>query len=262
LAWVQHVAWLFRSGADSYKEGFSGSNVLAVLFDLEGTLVETRLERNPEEVQELRRETRRTLLEMGVPEKVLGDEVTSIGMRNLAFRYARENLGNVERARLLTQASAFMELHESRLSESYRLYPETTEALDALHNAGARLAIVTNTTRKSVGQAFSNFGLERYFDAVVSREDVSMLKPDPEGTLLALRLLGWTPGSGRFHFVGDTRHDVLAARNAGGISIGVDRGLHRLDEVAPDHRVRSLTQVVSIVATNTSSRRTSSRFPL
>jgi len=218
-----------------------------VLFDLEGTLVETRLERNPQEVQELRRETRRALLEMGIPGQVLGDEVTSIGMRNLAFGYARDNLGNTERARLVAQVSAFMEFHESRLAESYRLYPETKEALDALRKVRARLAIVTNTTRRSVRQAFTNFGLQRYFDAVVTREDVSMLKPDPEGTFLALRLLGCAPGPRSFCFVGDTRHDVLAASNAGGISIGVDRGLHRLDDVAPDHRVRSLTEAVSIV---------------
>lgn len=222
--------------------------MLVVLFDLEGTLVETRLERNSEEVGELRRETRRVLLEMGIPADVLGDEVTSIGMRNLAFRHARDNFSEGERAGFLAQMSTFMDFHESRLAESYRLYPEAHEALDALFNMGARMAIVTSTTRKSVALAFSNFGLQRYFGAVVTREDVSMLKPDPEGTFLALNLLGCARGPGRFHFVGDSRHDVLAARRAGGISIGVDRGLHRLDEVAPDHRVRSLKDVVSVVS--------------
>ena len=72
---------------------------------------------------------------------------------------------------------------------------------------------------------FKIHGLKEYFDVVVTREDVTKLKPDPEGVLLATRKLG----AKRFLVVGDLVLDVLAAKGANGVAIMVTRDLEKSD---------------------------------
>jgi phosphoglycolate phosphatase-like HAD superfamily hydrolase len=66
---------------------------------------------------------------------------------------------------------------------------------------------------------------KEYFDVVVTREDVTKLKPDPEGILLVTRKLGVK----RFLVVGDLVLDVLAAKHANGVAIMVTRDLEKSD---------------------------------
>ena len=95
--------------------------------------------------------------------------------------------------------------------------------------------------------AFRKFGLGGYFQAVVAREDVPFLKPDPAGIRKALVALGASESATDFVLVGDSAHDVRAARNAGGLSVGIDRGSSRLDGVSPDFEIDSLLGLIEIV---------------
>jgi HAD superfamily hydrolase (TIGR01549 family) len=220
---------------------------MIVLFDLEGTLVETCFERSPDELGSLRQTARVAIQELGIPKEVLSRERTSSGMRNHALAFARDNLPEAYGDEVGRGIQQFMDIWESKMAEGYLLYPETTEVLDDLASMGSRMGLVTSTTIKNVDAAFDRFDMGRFFDAVVTREDVELLKPDPAGILEALRRLG--PGSDgkNFFFVGDSPHDVNAARNASGISIGVDRGYSKLSGVSPDFVVRDLRGVVPIV---------------
>jgi len=118
--------------------------------------------------------------------------------------------------------------------------------LKTLKERGIRLAIVTNTSRQAAETIFAKHGLSEYFDIVVTRNDVAQLKPDPQGILLALKRLG---DRAEF-FVGDTRIDSEAARNAGIKSIIVRRGWpHALLPPDPraDYSVESLAEIKKII---------------
>lgn len=83
-------------------------------------------------------------------------------------------------------------------------------------SAATKLAIVTGRPRRDAETFLKRFGLQEYFDAIVTMEDAPA-KPDPEPVSLALRRLGVT----RAWMLGDTPDDVIAARGAGVLPIGV-----------------------------------------
>lgn len=99
--------------------------------------------------------------------------------------------------------------------------PGAAELLQRLAEAGIRTALVSNIGRAALAAALDRFGLGRRLAPVVSRDDVTFMKPHPEGTLHALAALGAPPQAALF--VGDSRADVRAAR-AAGLRVAIVRG--------------------------------------
>jgi len=95
----------------------------------------------------------------------------------------------------------------------WSLRPGAHELLQRLGEVGIGAAVVSNIGRAALGGALGRFGIERCFAPVVSRDDVTFMKPRTEGTLRALAELQAAPEAALF--VGDSRADVLAARAAG-----------------------------------------------
>lgn len=101
---------------------------------------------------------------------------------------------------------------QRRLSE-VALYDSAAELLTTLHRAGRKLALVTSTGPDSLEMSMGRHNIGELFDTIVTGQDVSHTKPDPEGILLALDRLHVEPT--RAIMLGDTRNDILAAHNAG-----------------------------------------------
>lgn len=86
-------------------------------------------------------------------------------------------------------------------------------ALARLHQRGLKLAVASNSVRNSVVSMMSKSGLEKYLDIMLSNEDVSKPKPDPEIYLEAMRKLGVSPD--QTLIVEDNEHGIRAARASG-----------------------------------------------
>lgn len=93
------------------------------------------------------------------------------------------------------------------------LYDDAATMLAALKARGKKLALVTTSLRSNLELVMGKHGVETMFDAIVTSEDVTKYKPDPESIELALGKLG--VAKDRALMLGDTAHDLLAARNAG-----------------------------------------------
>ncbi|MEE8354511.1 MAG: HAD-IA family hydrolase, partial [Candidatus Bathyarchaeia archaeon] len=123
-----------------------------------------------------------------------------------------------------------------------RLYPDTIGALERLRGCGCVMALVTNTSSPAANYVLEGLGLERFFDAVVTRSDVPRLKPDPAMVRLAEDRLGVEAG----WLIGDSSFDAGAAERAGLSSITIRR-----DGVRPgfarDHFIESLLEVPPIL---------------
>jgi HAD superfamily hydrolase (TIGR01509 family) len=100
------------------------------------------------------------------------------------------------------------------LRDHGRLCPDAERVLTGLHDRGAKLGIATASRRGSL-EALQRVGLIDLFDAVVTREDVTRRKPDPEGLLTCASRLGIGPRDTAY--VGDsaTRHGGGARRRHG-----------------------------------------------
>lgn len=85
------------------------------------------------------------------------------------------------------------------------------DALTGVRTAGWRTALWTNNAREVTAAVLARWGLGPYLDVVVSREDMSALKPDPDGWWVIQSALG----AERAVVVGDSWVDGLAAAAAG-----------------------------------------------
>lgn len=85
--------------------------------------------------------------------------------------------------------------------------------LSRLRRDGYRLAVCSNAIRDSVQLMIRQSGLDPYFEFLVSNEDVSRPKPDPEIYLKAIARLGISPSQAVI--VEDAPHGVEAARRSG-----------------------------------------------
>jgi len=117
--------------------------------------------------------------------------------------------------------------------------PGAREWLTALHDAGWRQAIVTSAPRANAGVMLTALGLHHVFDAVVTAEDVTVGKPDPEVFFAGAGRLGVAPP--RSIVVEDAAAGVEGARRAGMKSVGVNGRV----ALAADVVVRSLTDLPS-----------------
>jgi pyrophosphatase PpaX len=94
-----------------------------------------------------------------------------------------------------------------------KAFPGVPELLEALSARGLPMAVVTSKMRGSAERSLRHLGLARHFRAVVGLEATARHKPDPEPVLHALAMLAVDPGHAAF--VGDSPHDVRAGNAAG-----------------------------------------------
>lgn len=105
------------------------------------------------------------------------------------------------------------------LAEHGRVFPEVASLLETLRGRGAKLAIMTG------GQSIApirDAGLLDHFEVVVTGQDITRRKPDPEGLLKCTAALGIETRDAVY--VGDTPIDVRAGRAAGMYTVGLLAG--------------------------------------
>jgi len=242
---------------------------VAVLFDLEDTLVQTPWA-DQEHVIEFRRKAKEKLIELGIPPSVLEGTERATIMRNKASGYIEQNFSQTETERFRLEMEKFLTKYELDSARKSKLFPDTNPTLEALRKLGIKMGLITNTSAKAVSVIFQVHGLKKYFDVVVTRERVKKLKPDPEGILLAVKELSVK----RFFMVGDLVLDAVAAKSAKGKVILVNRHSEQFDpqdlfkslpakilkkaeesfgrsDLQPDYVVQSLSEVPAIVKTET-----------
>jgi HAD superfamily hydrolase (TIGR01509 family) len=188
-----------------------------VLWDLDGTLVDS------EEFHWLA--WRDTMRPEGV-ELTYEQFLASFGQRN--DRILPAWLGADVDAARVQRIGDDKEAEYRRLAETRGLtpLPGVREWLSALRASGWKQAIASSAPRANVGMMLRVAGLEGYFDATVSADDVTIGKPDPQIFLKAAEKLGIPPA--RCVVVEDAAAGVEGARRAGMRSIGVTKN-GRLD---------------------------------
>ncbi|HKU18951.1 MAG TPA: HAD family hydrolase [Candidatus Saccharimonadales bacterium] len=93
------------------------------------------------------------------------------------------------------------------------LYDDAKTLLETLHAQGKKVGLVTTSLRRNLEVVIGKHSVRDLFDVIITSEDVTRHKPDPEGIQKALSQLAIAPS--RAVFLGDTAHDMLAARHAG-----------------------------------------------
>jgi phosphoglycolate phosphatase len=179
----------------------------AVLFDLDGTLVDSAADLQAL-INQLLREEGHPGLDLPVVISLVGDGVTLLVER--AFRRREAGLSA---DRLATLVRRFVARYESEPVRLTRPYPRVGETLAMLRSRGYRLAVCTNKLERLARAVLTHLDLAPFFDAIVGSDSVTARKPDPAALHEAMRRLTTTARS--TIMVGDSDTDVGAARGAG-----------------------------------------------
>ncbi|OFZ98520.1 MAG: hypothetical protein A2Z64_05355 [Betaproteobacteria bacterium RIFCSPLOWO2_02_67_12] len=127
--------------------------------------------------------------------------------------------------------------------------PGAAELLCRLATRGSRVGMVSNVGRAALTLALNRFDFARWLSPVVTRDEVSCMKPAPEGILRVLS--DWQAAADRVLFVGDSRADVSGAR-AAGMHVAIIRG-GECDEAdfadaPPDYMISHLNEIGELIA--------------
>jgi len=133
-------------------------------------------------------------------------------------------------------------LYRELVSKSdIRPLPGVVEWLHRLHEAGAPCAVASSTQRANIEAVLHRIGLERGFAAIVSAEDVSHGKPDPEVFLKAAERLELEP---QRCLVFEDAYVGIEAGHAAGMKVIAVTTTHRAEELrAADLVVRRLDEL-------------------
>jgi HAD superfamily hydrolase (TIGR01509 family) len=104
-------------------------------------------------------------------------------------------------------------------SMSYvKLFPEVKETLRILKETGVKIGLVSATPKELLYASVKKFGLREYFETIICNAD----KPSPKPIQQACEEISIRPDE-RVVYVGDMEEDIISAKRAGAISIGLCR---------------------------------------
>ncbi len=191
-------------------------NGLTIVFDLDGTLVDTA----PDLVDTLNAILRRQGL-LPVPYDVARPLIGGGAKELLKRGLAAEGLacGPAEVDRLYAQ---FIAHYTDHIADRSRPFPGLEGALDHLAAKGCRFAVCTNKLEQLALLLLDKLGLIARFAAICGQDTFGVQKPDAEIFRLTARAAGGRPD--RAIMVGDSFTDVRTARAAGAPIIAVDFG--------------------------------------
>jgi phosphoglycolate phosphatase len=203
----------------------------ALIFDLDGTLIDTR-----RDIAVAVNELRRFYHLPPLPEDVVAGYVGD-GVKKLVERAIRGSGVDLDEA-LIAQRRFYRE----HLFDFAALYPGVQEGLRTLHQRGHVLTVVTNKLLEFTDSLLTHFNIRDLFQVVIGDGNAPALKPDPAGILETLRLTGIPPEA--TWVIGDHHTDLESGRRAGVRRIFVTWGIGHPGTETPDATVHSFGELV------------------
>ena len=205
--------------------------VSAVLFDLDGTLIDTA----PEFIHiglQLRAEAGLTPIDA----KTIWHSVSNgaIGMVEAALEMP------VDDPAFEQWRHRFLTLYETGLGDLSQPYPGLPELVAGLHKAGVAWGVVTNKLSRFAHPLMDMMPFDPAAGAVVTPDHVNQPKPDPEAVLLACEQLSCDPAETLF--IGDHLRDIEAGRAAGCFTIAAAYGYLAPGETAASWQADALAE--------------------
>jgi phosphoglycolate phosphatase len=213
----------------------------AVVFDLDGTLVDT--------APDLWRATNHILVSRGRRPIRLDDVRAFVGhgARALIARGFKATGDGADRETIEKLFVEFVSYYGEHIAEGSEAFPGAITLLDRLAEDGFRLGVCTNKLEGLSVRLLEALDLLKYFDAVVGPDTVGLAKPDPTTYRETIRRMKLNIA--RSVMIGDSETDVLTARAAGVPVIGVTFGYtpRPVAEFGPDFLISHFDEAWPVI---------------
>jgi len=211
------------------------SLVRAFLFDLDGTLIDSKLDL-VNSVNFMLREMKRAPLPLETVSSYIGH-----GAPRLVADALGAQAADADRKAGL---EIFLAHYQKHNLDATRAYTGVVEGLEALRDHP--MAVLTNKPTKMSVEILEALGLLNYFRVVYGGDSFEKKKPDPTGAQIILKDLDSRPEQAAM--VGDSDVDIQTARNTGTLAIAVNYGFGKHDRAAQpaDLYVDSLQEIAAM----------------
>ncbi|MFB4167865.1 pyrophosphatase PpaX [Virgibacillus sp. JSM 102003] len=208
-------------------------NIHTILFDLDGTLIDTNeliIASFMHTFKNYGRElSRKEAIEfIGPPLKDTFHQIDPDQVEAMVETYREHNLYH----------------HDNYVTA----FPNVVDTIDQLKKENFNIGIVTTKMNRTVEMGLKATGLSKYFETVITLDDVTNAKPHPEPVLKAMQELDASANSTLM--VGDNHHDIDAGKNAGVQTAGVAwslKGKEKLSEYKPTYMLDDMQDLLKIL---------------
>ena len=207
------------------KEGdtVAVKEVKAILFDLDGTLADS----------------------FNAWLKVYNDSLAEFGFKTITKKQFRSHFGSpIEwdvkenfRGCTVKQVEKSYNRNFFKRTSLVKLFPGAKSALKELKKKKYKIGLITGSTKAITYSLIKKFDLKKYFDLVLTMDDVKRRKPAPDVVIKACKILGVKPQN--TILVGDTINDTIAGKKADCITVGY--------KIQGDYRINNLKEVLKFV---------------
>jgi phosphoglycolate phosphatase len=227
---------------------FDPRSIKLVIFDLDGTLIDSRLDL-VHSVNAALRHIGRTELPDHVIASYVGDGAPILIQRALGGEV-------VDEALVRKGLEFFLKYYREHKLDHTIVYPGIAEALAAIQNSASqsqngaprKLAVLSNKPVIPSKAIVDALGLGQFFSQIYGGNSFTTKKPDPEGARRLLEEYGVQPQNAAI--IGDSHVDVNTGRNAGMVTVGVTYGFapHTLQDEPPDVMVDHPSELPALFA--------------
>ena len=221
---------------------FDPHSIRLVIFDLDGTLIDSRLDL-VHSVNAALRHIHRPELPEEVIASYVGDGAPILIQRALGGE-------EVDEALVRKGLEFFLSYYREHKLDHTTIYPGIQEALAAIQHSGngipRKMAVLTNKPVNPSRAIVEALGLGGFFSQIYGGNSFSTKKPEPEGALKLVSEAGVRPEQAAI--VGDSHVDIRTGRNAGLSTVAVTYGFapHTLEEEVPDVMVDAPQELSTI----------------
>lgn len=212
----------------------STRNITTLLFDLDGTLIDTN---------ELIIQSFLHTLGIYYPDQYKREDVLPFMGPTLV-----ETFDSMDKEKTDEMVRVYREYNISKHDSLVTEFEGVHETISILKEKGFKLGIVTTKRLEVVEKGLKLTKLDPFFEVIVAIDHVSKAKPDPEPVLKALEQLGSKPEEAIM--IGDNYHDIEGGQNAGTLTAGVAwslKGKAFLEQYNPDFMLDHMKDLLEIV---------------
>jgi len=208
-----------------------------IIFDLDGTLVDSR--------QEICRAVNFTLKELGLKEKSISEISSYIGMG--VEELVKKSLGQKQQMLLQRALSIHQEYYRKQAVNKSLLYPHAHEILEYFQDK--KKIIVTNRNYELALSILKATGINEYFEEIIGGDDPGCMKPSSCPLDKFMHRFS-IDNKQKAIIIGDMDIDVLAGKAAGIITCAVTYGIGKKEQILkakPDYIIDNLLKLKEII---------------
>ena len=215
--------------------------IKVIAFDLDGTLLDS--------VPDLAIATNQAVQKLGYPEVTEAQvrEWIGNGAEALVARAINNSMDTQWPSDKLAEEALtlFKAFYQQTHFSNSKLYAGVKTSLETLHELGYVLAMVTNKPSQFIPEILRQHNLAEYFETVLGGDCVTKKKPHPEALLSLMEK--YEIQAEQLLMVGDSKNDILAAKNAGCPSVGLTYGYNHGEPIGdsqPDLVIDNLEELL------------------